>query len=244
MRAVILAAGEGRRLGHLTQAMPKPMLEVAGHPILEHNLRFLARHGVVEIAINVHHFGQQIIDHFGDGSSFGVRLRYSFEPKLRGTAGALLPVADFLTDTFVVLFGDNLSTCDLHRLSTLHRSREAVATLALFWRQDPQSGGIAQIEDDQRIRRFVEKPLPGQVFSNWVNAGIIAAEPSILSYIPRDVPSDVGYDLLPKLIADDRPVYGYRMNERLWWVDTVEDYERTRREFPAHAWVPNGNGIS
>jgi mannose-1-phosphate guanylyltransferase len=233
VRALILAAGVGSRLGALTDAVPKPMLEVGGAPILEHNVRALVAAGVRDIAINLHHRGEAIEDHFGDGARFGARIRYSRETELRGTAGALLPLTDYFTETFLVLFGDNLSTCDLSRVIARHRSAGAEATVALFHRDDVGASGIALLDGDDRIVRFIEKPRPEEAFSKWVNAGIVVAEPGVLAFVPRDRPSDMGRDVLPALLAAGSTVAGYRMSEGLWWIDTPEDYERTKTEFAA-----------
>lgn len=207
------------------------MIEVAGRPILEHNVRLLVRHGITEIALNTHHLPETIATHFGDGAAFGARIRYSHEDQLLGTAGALRPLRSFFDRTFVVLFGDNLTTCDLGRLIETHRAAGAVATVALYERPDPTSSGIADLTADGRIVRFVEKPKPDEIFSHWVNAGIVVAEPELLDYAGDDGPSDLGRDVLPALIAAGKRVAGYPMTEGLWWIDTPEDYARTRSEF-------------
>jgi NDP-sugar pyrophosphorylase family protein len=228
VRALILAAGEGRRLGPLTRDVPKPMLPIAGRPVLEHNVRLLVRHGITQIAINTHRRRERIVEHFGDGSAFGAAIRYSYEPVLRGTAGALVPFAGFLSGApFIVLFGDNLSTCDLTRLADAHGSSRAIATVALHFRAEPGASGVASLRDDGRIVSFVEKPGHHARGGAWVNAGIIVAEPALLASIPRDRPSDLGRDVLPRLLADGKSIHGYPMSEAVWWIDTPEDYERT-----------------
>jgi NDP-sugar pyrophosphorylase family protein len=147
---------------------------------------------------------------------------------LRGTAGALVPLATFLGDaTFVILFGDNVSACDLTRFLTEHRRGGAIATVALYFRSDPGSSGVADLGADGRIARFIEKPGERATEGRWVNAGIVAVEPAVLAYVPRNRPSDLGRDVLPRLIEAGENVRGYRMTERLWWIDTPEDYERT-----------------
>ncbi len=232
MRAVILAAGEGQRLRPLTKDDPKPMLVVAGKPILEHNVRLLARHGITEIAINTHHCAGSITEHFGDGSALGVKITYSHESRALGTAGALLPLRDFLSSTFLVLYGDNLTTCNISALAEFHASKQGLATLAVFQRENPSAGGIVSIEDDDRIARFVEKPQSNEIFSPWVNAGIMVCEPRFVDAIPAGE-SDFGKDVLPALIRDRQPLFAYRMDEiseRLWWIDSPEDYERTKSE--------------
>jgi NDP-sugar pyrophosphorylase family protein len=233
MRALILAAGEGQRLRPLTETMPKPMLSIAGRPILEHNVHLLRRYGIGEIAINLHHHPEAILQHFGDGSTLGTQIRYSSEPTLLGTAGALVPLRDFFADeTFFVVYGDNLSTCDLNALLASHRTRKAEVTIALFHRKDVTASGVVTLDAQERVVSFIEKPTLSQApDGGWVNAGILACEPSILAHIDR-TPYDFGRDVFPALLAQERTISGYRMDEgeSLWWVDSPKDYERTCAE--------------
>jgi NDP-sugar pyrophosphorylase family protein len=230
MKALVLAAGRGERLRPLTDNIPKPMVTVAGRPVLEYNIHLLAAHDVREIAINLHHRPEVTQRHFGDGSRFGVRIRYSYEPDLLGTAGAVRKLAGFLDETFFVVYGDNLTTIDLTRLMQRHRSRQAAAvTMALYYRENPEASGIVGLDAEDRILRFLEKPCREEVFSHWVNAGVLVVDPAIISRIPADRPSDFGRDILPALIADGLACYGYRMTdpEKLWWIDSPEDLQRT-----------------
>jgi mannose-1-phosphate guanylyltransferase len=231
VRAILLAAGEGLRLGAVTADRPKPMIEIAGRPILEHNVRLLASNGIEHLIINLHYRPEMVIQHFGDGAAFGVHITYSQEPTLLGTAGAVKKVADKLTDTFLVIYADNLTDCDLRRLLEFHRGKRGVGTIALFHRENATASGIAELDANDRVLRFVEKPKPEGVFSSWVNAGILAFEPAVLDWIPTDRASDFGREVLPAILAADQPLYGYRMSEGLWWVDSPEDLERTRRQF-------------
>lgn len=230
MRAVILAAGEGRRLRPLTEHAPKPMLAVAGKPLLERNVSLLARYGFTDIVINTHYRARSIEDHFGDGSAFGVRVRYSREAELLGTAGALNPLRDLLTGTFLVLYGDILTNCNLRGLLEVHRTKSATITLAVFRRENATAAGIVAIDSGDRVERFLEKPQPDEVFSSWVNAGIMVCEPRVFDAIPPGF-SDFGRNVLPELIRRGDRVFAYRMdgeNERLLWIDSPEDYERTK----------------
>jgi len=238
MRALILAAGEGSRLRPLTEHVPKPMLEIAGRPILEHNVRLLARYGIRDIVINLHYHPEAVIEHFRDGAELGVRISYSYEPELLGTAGALNPIRASLTSTFLVLYGDNLSTCSISNLLELHGRSEAAATVALFEREDVLASGIVGLDEDDRITRFLEKPQAGEVFSHWVNAGILALEPDALGAVPPTGFSDFGRDVLPELLARGRKLSGYRMTEDLFWIDSLRDYERTRSSIDAGVFEP------
>jgi NDP-sugar pyrophosphorylase family protein len=217
----------------MTLDRPKPMLEIGGRPILEHNVRFLSRYGIRELVVNLHHCPEAITEYFGDGSAWGVQISYAHEPALLGTAGAVANVRQHFDETFAVMYGDNLTTCDLGRLIDFHRRKGGIATVALFHREDATSSGIAEIDAEDRILRFLEKPRPDEIFSRWVNAGVLIMEPPVLDFIPKGCASDFGRDVLPALLAAGQSVYGYRMNEKLWWVDSLEDLERTQRSFEA-----------
>ena len=218
----------------MTDDRPKPMIEIGGAPVLAHNLELLARAGVREAVVNLHHQPDVIRDFLGDGSAFGMMLEYAYEPTLLGTAGALRNAEAFLRDDdFFVVYGDNLSTIDLRRLAALHRERKAALTLALYHREDPRASGIVALDESDRVTRFLEKPREEEIFSHWVNAGYLAASPAILDLIPRQTEFDIGRDLLPRLLASGASVYGYRMNEHLWWIDSLDDYARTQAAFEA-----------
>jgi len=226
---MILAAGEGTRLRALTERMPKPMIAIGGRPILEHSIRLLARHGIRELVINLHHYPEAVTGYFGDGHPWGVSITYSYEPVLRGTAGAVKEVESFFDSTFLVIYGDNLTTCDLTQLCAYHKEKGAVGTVTIFGRDNPTASGIVGLDENDRITRFLEKPKPHQVFSCWVNAGLLVLEPEVFRYIPAERPSDFGCDILPTLIAAGHALYGYRMSEGLWWIDTLEDYHHVEK---------------
>jgi NDP-sugar pyrophosphorylase family protein len=232
MIALVLAAGRGERLRPHTDNMPKPMIRIGSKPILQHNVELLVAAGIRDIVINLHHHPDSITEYFGDGNAFGARITYALEPALLGTAGAARNVAGRIGGRdFLVVYGDNLSTIDLEKLIALHREREAALTMALFHRDDTAASGIVDTDDDGRITRFLEKPQPHEVFSHWVNAGYYAVAPSVLDVIPPGVPSDFARDVLPELLRRNARLYGYRMSEQLWWIDSLADFERTEREF-------------
>lgn len=207
------------------------MIEIGGKPILRYNLEMLARAGVREAVINLHYLPESVRAYFGDECA-GIALSYSYEPDLLGTAGAARKCADFLHDgDFIVAYGDNLATLELSKLIALHRQRDADVTLAVFQRDDVAASGIVGLDGADRVTRFLEKPREDEIFSHWVNAGYLVAKPSVLDAIPADRPSDFGRDILPLLLARGARVYGYRMTERLWWIDSPADYERTLATF-------------
>jgi mannose-1-phosphate guanylyltransferase len=178
-----------------------------------------------------------VMNHFGDGRGLGIRLTYSVEPELLGTAGAVKKVEQFFDGPFFVWYGDNLSTCHLDRLWQFHQSkRRGVATIALHHREDPTQSGIVGIDENDRVIRFLEKPRSDQVFSHWVNAGILVLERSVIDAIPSEYAADFGRDVFPVLLENGAALYGHRMSEDegLWWIDTLVDYERVQAVMSAH----------
>ncbi len=205
------------------------MLPVGGRPLIEHTVLQLARYGVCEIAINLHHCPEAVQEHLGDGSRYGLHIEYSFEPQLLGTAGAVKKLASFFQDApFFLLYGDNLTTCNLDRLVRLHQERAGIATIALFWKDDVSPHSAVELQPDARITRFVEKPKSEEAPSHWISAGVCVLEPKVLEFIPIDRPSDFGFDIFPLLVARGEKLYGYYMSqdEGLWWIDTPEHYWR------------------
>jgi NDP-sugar pyrophosphorylase family protein len=240
VRALLLAAGEGTRLRPLTLDRPKPMLPIGGRPILEHLIDLLRRHGVTEIAINLHYKPEVIVDYFGNGARFGVSITYSREPELLGSAGAVKRLADFWTETFLVLYGDVLTNLDLTALVAQHWASGAQVTVALYEVEEPTRCGIVDLTDDGRIVRFVEKPAPEAVFSNLANAGIYVVEPEVLRHIPADQPFDFGRDLFPVLLEAGVPLSGHRAIGYVLDIGSSERYQQAEADWQAGRLAPDG----
>jgi len=232
-RALILAAGEGTRLRPLTLDCPKPMLPVAGQPLLEHTIRWLSAHGIREIAINLHHQPEAITDYFGDGRRFGVHITYSLEDPILGTAGAAKRLEHFFTGDFVVVYGDVLTNLDLTALIGFHRRQLAAVTVALYRVENPSACGLVGLDGNGRITRFVEKPPPDEVFTDLANTGVLVVESLVLAHIPPDTFYDFGHDLLPDLLAKGMPLYGYPIPDTTYLIDigTPEKYQQAQLEW-------------
>ena len=230
MKAMLLAAGLGSRLKPLTDHCPKCMLPVAGKPVLQRNIEWLRSQGIVDLVINLHHYPEAVTGYFGDGSAFGVRINYSYEPELLGTAGAVGAARRFLaSERFWVIYADNLVHCSLERMESLHLVKGATLTIGLFWREEVSASGVVRIDEQGRITGFKEKPAPREALSHWVNAGIFLCEARVQQFIPAGQACDFGYDILPAMLAAGEPLYGYTLGpgETLHWIDTPEDLART-----------------
>jgi NDP-sugar pyrophosphorylase family protein len=225
MKAMVLAAGSGSRLRPLTDHCPKPMVPIGGQPLLVHVLRLLAKHGFSDLVINLHHLPEVIERHLGDGAAWGVRIRYSFEPQLLGTAGALRPVAGFFDEPFLVYYGDNLANFDLSALWSHHRAAAAPATLGLLPMDEPTTRGIVGLDDRGRVNRMIEKPRPEQVFADYlVNAGTYVLDPAVLRYIASSGTCDFASHVFPAMLAAAVPLAGHRLRGDLLSTDTHARY--------------------
>lgn len=217
MRAMVLSAGYGTRLSELTRETPKPMLDVAGRPMLELILRHLGSQGVRRVAINLHYRPEAIEGFFGDGSWLGLELRYVYEPELLGTAGGVANMGDYLSaeGTFLVQYGDVVTDQELGPIVDLHNRRGASMTIVVHRR--PGSNSVVVFGEDGRITSFVERPSREELeraASPWVNSGIAVCEPEILSFIPAtdesDLPRDVFLPLVERGALYAHPLSGYR----------------------------------
>lgn len=225
MKAVILAGGKGTRLRPYTTAFPKPLMPVGDKPILEIILRQLKSHGINEIIMAVGHLAELIMTFFGDGSKFGVRIKYSREDEPLGTAGPLSLIKDELTDTFLVMNGDILTTLNYSDLIKYHKRSGAIATIALNKRDVYIDFGVVELDEDSNITDYVEKPT----LHYLVSMGIYVFEPEVLKYIPNNKKFDFP-DLVKKLISAGEKVKGYIYDG--YWLDIgrPEDYEKACNE--------------
>jgi len=233
MKALILAAGEGTRLRPLTLTCPKPMLPVGGAPLLRHLLRWLRGQGIGEAAINLHYLPHVITDYVGDGSRFGLRVSYSWEDPILGSAGAAKKLEDYLSPQFLVVYGDMLLDVDLEPLVELHRRSAAALTMGLMETDDPSSKGIAELDANGRVSRFVEKPRPGEIDGNLASAGVYVAERSILRDVPPGSYHDFGQDLVPHLLQQEIPVYARLLEGYLLDIGTPESYRKAQEDVSA-----------
>ena len=232
MNAVILAAGQGTRLKDVTKNIPKPLLKVRGKTILGQQLELCAAAKIKNVFVNTHHLSEQIREFAGDGSQFDLRITYSYEPELLGTSGALNNFRDQLAgDDVLVLYGDNYFDVDLARLQTFHKDKNAFATIAVHHRDDVSQSGMIELDAAKRVTRFVEKPAAKDRTSNLVSAGIYVFDPGILEYI-RPGKSDFGYDIIPRLIAENKSVFGYELKTDLIAIDTPELYAAVTEKLP------------
>ena len=225
MKAVILAGGEGTRLRPYTTSFPKPLMPIGDKPILELVVRQLKSYGFDEIIMAVGHLSELIITFFGDGSKYGINIRYTREDKPLGTAGALALMKGELTDPFLMMNGDILTTLDYSDLINNHKSNGSIATIALKKRDVKIDFGIAELDDKNTIKDYIEKPT----IDYMVSMGVYIFEPCVLEYIDKNKKLDFP-DLIKKLISDGKIVNGYIYDG--YWLDIgrPDDYEKANME--------------
>lgn len=257
-KAMIMAAGLGTRLHPLTGTTPKPMVPILNRPVMQHMINLLRRHGVRQVAANLHYYPEVIRGYFGDGSSFGVELRYNFEESLLGTAGGVGEFREFFADgTFFVVSGDGLTDIDLSAFLAAHRRSGGIATLAVKDVDDPSHYGVVVADDDERIVGFQEKPSCAEALSHCCNCGIYAFEPEIFSYVPAKTFVDWARNVFPALLAEDVPFYRWRFSSYWNDVGNIDEYRRSNfealsgsvrldmpgREIAAGVWAGEGTVI-
>jgi len=235
MKAMILAAGEGTRLRPLTLTVPKVLLPVSGVPLIRHILLWLKDHGIREVAINLHYQGQKIRDALGDGSNLGMRIVYSPEDTILGTAGGVKRMEHYLDGPFVVHYGDVLTDFDLTAMLRFHQAKKAAATLSILKVSRPRSAGVVEMDASARVLSFTEHPAERAASADLESGGTYILERTVLDTIPVEQPSDFGHDVLPALLARDLPVYGYILKDDDYLVDigTIEKYRQANEDMAA-----------
>ena len=225
-KALLLAAGKSTRIHPVTKGLPKPLLEIDGEPIIFRNLRWLASQGIEDVFVNLHYRPDDIRAAVGDGARFGVRVTYSPEEAILGTAGAAKNLEAQLGDPFLVVYGDNLLSTDLGAMRRAHAETGATVTIALFDRERHPHTGIAggrvRCDADGRITAFVEGA--SDEVSSLVNAGVYVVDAEAMARAPVDTFFDFGKDMFPQMLAEGVHLHGHQISEYCLGIDTPESH--------------------
>lgn len=222
LTAVVMAGGFGTRLQPLTEDVPKPMLPVGDRPLLERIVEQLREAGIPRVVLTIHYKRNQICEHFGDGSDFGVEIEYVEEDEPRGTAGSL---AELDPETpLLVMNGDILTDVDVRSLFAFHRDQEAAATVAVKEHEVEVPYGVVETEG-ATVTGLREKP----VLRRFVNAGIYLLEPSVLERVPDNGAVDMT-DLVEDLLAEDGRVVSFPIREYWRDIGEPEDYRNAEED--------------
>jgi mannose-1-phosphate guanylyltransferase len=226
IQAVILVGGEGTRLRPLTYTTVKAMVPVLNKPYIEYLFEHLNNHNVKEIILAMGYKPDSIKEYFKKKDNIEQKLIYSLEQIPLGTAGAVKNAANYINrdKPFFVINGDIFTNLNFTNMFKFHKKKKAKVTIALTPVEDPTRFGVVEVDCDQRIHRFIEKPKREEAPSNLINAGTYILEPEILEYIPKDRKFMFEHDVFPQLILDRVPVYGYSTST--YWTDigTPDNY--------------------
>lgn len=241
MKALILAAGLGTRLRPLTDSVPKPLVPLAGRPLLAYHLDNLRKHGVDEVLIDVHYLAEQIEAFAKEYSTHHAtpRISFSYNPDLIGSAGVVARNRDFFgEEDFFVVYSDNFTNLNFTNLLTKHRATQAVCTIATYYEPEPSSKGIVVYDKTGRISRFIEKPQGQEIISNYANAGIYACSSSIIDHIDlaEAFPYDFARHLFPKLLKLGYPLFSHELTEYFIDIGTPATYARGQAEAETISW--------
>jgi mannose-1-phosphate guanylyltransferase/phosphomannomutase len=230
MKAFVLAAGVGSRLRPLTSNIPKPMVPILDKPILYYTFSNLWKYGFTDACVNTYYLSDSITNYF-EKNRVDIRIEFSKEKTLLGTAGAIKKKEKFFDDTFVVMSGDGLSDVNLKKVLEFHKKKKSIATVVLKKVDSRFEYGLAITNKSGEIRKFVEKPSWSSVFNDEVNTGIYVFEPEIFSYIPKDTFFDFSMDLFPLLMNKGKKISGCLMDE--YWTDIGNIFEYKKGVFDA-----------
>jgi mannose-1-phosphate guanylyltransferase len=234
IKALILAGGKGAHLRPLALHIPKPVVPLANIPFLFFQIDRIKRAGITEIILSLSYQPRKIMDIFGDGTKFGVIIRYTHEELPRGTAGAFKAAENLIEDTTLVLNGDVLTDTDLEDVIRYHRTQEAEATIVAARVMNPTGYGLVVPDESGRVVRFTEKPAEDEVTGNTINAGIYVLERSMLERIPAEGLQSFERDIFPAMLHDGARFYAYLA--RGYW----QDIGSPRKYLEAHFGIISG----
>lgn len=213
MTAVILAGGKGTRMGSLTKDIPKPMIQLAGKPLLEYHINWLRANEFKEVWLIINHLGNIIEDYFGCGERFGIDIKYYREENPLGTVGGIKALENELKEDFLVLYGDVMLDMDFNRLLNFHFNKKSQATLVVHPNDHPHDSDLVRMDANHRIIEFLPKPhTEGIFYQNMVNAAMYIFSPEIFKLLTPGQKADFGKDIFPNA-TKSLSMYGYNTPE-------------------------------
>lgn len=234
MIAFILAGGQGTRLKKITpDNIPKPMVNLAGKPILQYQLEFLAKNNVHDVIISVGYGAEAIKKYFGEGKKFGLSIKYSDDPRPLGTAGSFKYAEPLRGDAqdILILYGDIIFDIDLTRMIKFHNSYSGLGTLLVHPNDHPYDSDLLEANNVNKILKFISKPHPaGQAYQNLVNAGIYILKPEIARFIRSGQKLDFGQDVFPELVGQGKEFHAYRSSEYVKDIGSPERHAEVEKD--------------
>jgi mannose-1-phosphate guanylyltransferase len=210
MKVCIMCGGEGTRLRPLTFERPKPCIPIVNRPSVQHLVSHLSNLGFTDVVITLGYMAGAIEEALGDGSLFGVEIHYVHEKTKLGTAGSVKNAEEYLGgQDFLVVGGDHVTDVNLLEFYRAHQRKEPMVSIGLISIDEPAEYGIADIDVSYQVKRFREKPGPGEIFSNLASTGMYVCSPEIFSLIPEGTKFDFARDLFPLLMSRGKGITGW-----------------------------------
>jgi len=225
-QAIILAGGRGERLRPLTDSMPKPLLPVAGRPVLEWQLMLLKKHGIEEVIICGHYLFEKIKGYFGDSWN-SVNIKYLDEPVPLGTGGAIKNAENLIDGTFLVVYGDTMLDMNIRKLVEFHQQHGCIATITVHKTDHPEDSDLVEMHGS-RVTKIIKKPHGIKGHGAISKTSVFVLEPEILKYVPER--SDLEKDVLQPLVKKGQ-VAGYMTDEFIKDMGTHERYKKVQGVF-------------
>ncbi|MDO8516259.1 MAG: nucleotidyltransferase family protein [bacterium] len=231
-QAVILCAGLGTRLRPVTDNIPKVMVPIVGKPLLERHIEQFRHHGVTDFFINLHYLPETITEYFGDGSKWGVKITYAFEPTILGTAGGVKNFEKYLNGDFFLMYGDMVSLIDYSKMEEAFYGHPGAIGMVVVGENDhPEDSDLADIGPDMRFLKLYPKPhkeLPKT--RTTLNAAYIFNK-RIFGFIPAEKYYEVDHALIPGILSKDEKIYAYETEDYLHDIGTMERYDAAQEYF-------------
>ena len=235
MKAIIVAGGRGERLRPITDQIPKPMVEVYGKPILLHIINLFKKHGISKFIITLCYLPEVITNYFGDGSKFGVNIKYTYEDSDNplGTAGAISLAKDFISEEFIVTYADILRDLNISKMISQHKKTKAFATLNVYKRESKDAKSKITIDHKNQIIKFIERPSIDELKEDyiWVNGSFYIFEPGIFDFIPENEKVDFGSDIFPNLIKAKKSIFAFPTKNYFIDIGDLKKLELARNTF-------------
>lgn len=225
-----MSAGLGTRLKPYTDTMPKPMIPIAGRPMLEWHIEQFKKHGVREFFFNLHYLPDVIKNYFGDGAKWGVKVHYNFEPVILGTAGGIKQFERDLDDEFFLIYGDTFSLVDYSKMEAAWREKPAgaVGMQRMKQTEDYADADVAELDANGKFVAIHTKPHTTRYPNAYRMRGVFILKKRILSFVPTNAPYELGKQLLPDIIARGEAFYSYECDDYSKGIDTLEKWKEVK----------------
>lgn len=231
MKVVIMAGGRGTRISELFPDIPKPMIPVCGIPVLEREISSLKEQGFTDIILTVGYKAESIMQHFGDGRKYGVKIEYFVEKEPLGNAGALFRIKDKLTEDFLLLNADAMFNVDFNRFVKFHKAHNGLVTLFTHPNNHPYDSGLIVANKEKKVEQWLTKEdKRPKYYQNRVNAGLHVINPEALDLKVTTDKVDLDRQVLKPLCSSGK-IYCYDSPEYVKDMGTPERYETVCKDF-------------